>query len=129
MRTTARWLFAGVVALHGLIHLLGVAEGFGLADAEQLTQPIGRGLAVLWLIAAIAVLTSVPIALAEARGWWVLTAAAALMSQVAIVTSWADAKMGTAANVIMLLAAGYGYVANKRRHAVAVIGGPEALAP
>jgi hypothetical protein len=115
MRSSVRWLFAGLVTVHGLIHLLGVVEGFGFADVQQLTQPVTPGAAVLWLIAAVAVLASVPFTLLRSRGWWWLTAAAALVSQVAILTSWGDAKAGTAANVIMVLAAGYGYRANSRR--------------
>lgn len=110
-----RWLFAGLVTVHGLIHLLGVVEGFGFADIEQLTLPVAQGAAVLWLIAAVAVLASVPFTLLRPRGWWWLTAAAALVSQIAILTSWGDAKAGTAVNVFMVLVAGYGYKANGRR--------------
>jgi hypothetical protein len=50
MRSTVRWLFAGLVTGHGLIHLLGVVEGFGFADVEQLTQPVAPGVAVLWAV-------------------------------------------------------------------------------
>lgn len=85
--------------VHGLIHLFRVVEGFGFADVEQLTQPVAPGVAVLWLIAAVAVLASAPFTLLRSRGWWWLTAAAALVSQTAILSSWGDAKAGTAANV------------------------------
>lgn len=109
MRRVARWAYLGVVILHGLIHLMGVVEGWGLADVEQLTEPVTGAAAVLWLVAALGVLGAAVMTVFEARGWWLVTAAAAVLSQVAIFTSWGDAMVGTAANVLMILVAGYGY--------------------
>ena len=107
------WVYVGVVVVHGLIHLMGVAEGWGLADVEQLTEPVGRGAAVLWLVAAVGVLGAAVVAALRAPGWWLVTAAAAVVSQVAISTSWDDANVGTAANVLMILAAAYGYAVQR----------------
>jgi hypothetical protein len=45
------------------------------------------------------------------RRWWAAALTAAVVSQAAILTSWADAKAGTLANIVLLLAAGYGYAA------------------
>ena len=42
-----RWVFAVIIAVHGLIHLMGPAEAFGLADLPQLTQPISRGMGLV----------------------------------------------------------------------------------
>ena len=33
-------IFAIVLVVHGVIHLLGFAKAFGLAELPQLTQPI-----------------------------------------------------------------------------------------
>ena len=109
MNRVVLWVYLTVVIVHGLIHLMGVAEGWGLADVEQLTEPVGEGAAVLWLVAAIAVLAAAVMTAVRARGWWPVTAVAAVVSQVAIFTSWGDANVGTVANVLMLVAAGYGY--------------------
>ena len=109
MNRVVLWVYLAIVIVHGLIHLMGVAEGWGLADVEQLTEPVSGGAAVLWLVAALAVLTAAVMTGLRARGWWLVTAAAAVVSQVAIFTSWGDANVGTAANVLMILAAGYGY--------------------
>ena len=43
MTTAFRWVVVAVLVGHGLIHLLGVAKGFGWADVPQLKQPIGAG--------------------------------------------------------------------------------------
>lgn len=109
MRLTARRFFIVVVTVHGLLHLLGAAKGLGLAEVDQLTQPITVPMGLLWLLAASAVLTAVILVVRGAYRCWLVTAAAAIGSQAVILTSWDDAKAGTLANLIMLLAAGYGY--------------------
>ena len=95
---------------HGLIHLLGAAKGFGLAEVNQLTQPISPGAAVLWLVAAVLVLASAALLAAGApTWWWVVAGAAALTSQVAVATSWGDARVGTVINVLLIAGAAYGF--------------------
>jgi hypothetical protein len=46
-------VFATILVVHGLIHLLGFAKAFGLAALPQLRQPISPFLGVLWLIGAL----------------------------------------------------------------------------
>jgi hypothetical protein len=112
MTTTLRWLLVAVLTGHGLIHLLGVAKGFRWADVTQLTTPIGVAGGVLWLAAAASVLTAAALlALGAPTWWWALALGAAAISQIAIVTSWADARAGTAVNLVLLLAAGFGFAA------------------
>ncbi len=107
MTSALRWTVAAVLAGHALIHLLGVVKGFGWAEVTQLKQPIGPGAGVVWLLAATLVLTSAVLIAAQAPSWWWLVALlGAVASEVAIATSWSDAKYGTAANLILLLAAG-----------------------
>ena len=35
-----RWIVAVLLAVHGLIHLMGFAKAFGYAELPQLTQPV-----------------------------------------------------------------------------------------
>lgn len=110
MTGVARWIVVVVVAAHGLIHLLGVAKGFGWADVAQLKEPIGAGAGVAWLLAAVTVVSAAGLIVAGAPSWWwALALAAAGVSQLAIVTSWGDAKAGTAVNVVLILLAAYGF--------------------
>ena len=37
MSSSMRWLFAGLVTVHGLIHLLGVVEGGGPCHGQKVT--------------------------------------------------------------------------------------------
>jgi hypothetical protein len=101
-----KWVLVGLVALHGLIHLLGCLAAFRLIELRGLAQPIARPLGILWLVAGGAMLVAallIPIS----RVWWAVALPAVVLSQVAIVISWSDAKWGTVANLIVLGAALY----------------------
>lgn len=111
MANAVRWLVVVVLAVHGVIHLLGAAKGFGWAEIAQLKQPTGPGGGVLWLSAALLVLaTAAMVAVGTPPWWWVVAALAAIVSQIAIITSWTDAKAGTAGTVVLVLVAVYGFL-------------------
>jgi hypothetical protein len=98
-----RIAFAALVAVHGLIHLLGPAKAFGWADVPQLRIPISPLGGALWLLAAI-LLVGAAIAFAlGARAWWWLGLPGVLLSQLLIAQSWSDAKFGTIANLFIAL--------------------------
>jgi hypothetical protein len=98
-----RMAFAVFLALHGLIHLLGVAKAFGVAELPQLTQPISPVFGTLWLTAALLFVGSAVAVLLWPRGWWALGICGVLVSSLAIVPVWSDAKFGAAANAIVLI--------------------------
>lgn len=98
-----KWFFVFVVVVHGLIHLMGFAKAFRLAEIAQLTQPISRAAGVLWLVAAALFLVAAVLVFAAPSWWWVPAAGAVLTSQALIVSSWRDARFGTIANVIVLI--------------------------
>jgi hypothetical protein len=111
MTNILRWVVVAVLVGHGLIHLLGVVKGFGWAEVAQLKQSIGAVGGVLWLLAALLVLASAAlIAVGAPTWWWVIAVCGAMISQVAIVTSWSDAKAGTLVNVLLALVAAYGFL-------------------
>lgn len=100
---------AVLFVLHGLIHLLGFTTAFGLADLPQLSQPVSPPVGVLWLVAALLCLTAAAALFLAPRWWWAVGALAVVVSQAAIATAWADAGVGTVANVLLLVAVGYGF--------------------
>jgi hypothetical protein len=108
-RTALRWLIALIAVMHGVIHLMGTVKGFGWADVSELNEPIGTVTGGVWLLAAVLVVIAGIGLLAQVQRWWVVAAVAAVVSQAVIFTSWSDAKAGSAANVILALAAGYGF--------------------
>jgi hypothetical protein len=109
MSSAIRWCVIVLVAIHAGVHLLGVVNGFGWAGVPQLRVPISRAGALAWLVAAVLVAAAAAAMAAGGRRWWLLAAVAAMASQTVILTAWGDAKVGTAVNVVLLLAAGYGF--------------------
>ncbi len=99
-----RIVLALVIALHGLIHLLGPAKAFGWADASQLRAPISPEAGFVWLIAAVVLVAAAAGLALGASWWWYPGLVGVLLSQGLIASAWGDAKFGTIANVIVLIA-------------------------
>jgi hypothetical protein len=95
--------FASLLLLHGAIHLLGFAKGFGLAEVAALKQPIGRTAGTLWLLAALLFAAAAVLLFVAPGRWWMAAAPALLLSQALILGAWSDARFGTVANVIVLV--------------------------
>jgi len=94
-----------LLIIHGLLHLLGVCKGFGLAELPQLTQPISRIAGTFWLAAAMLLIGAGLLLLFGVSGWGFLAGTGLIISQILIVISWKDAMFGTAANLLLLLPA------------------------
>lgn len=103
-----RLAFAALLAVHALIHLLGFVKAFGLAPVRSLALPIARPAGALWLAAAVLMLAAAVVLVAAPRAYWLVGAVAVVASQIAIATAWRDARFGTIANVLALLAVVYG---------------------
>ncbi|HUP52951.1 MAG TPA: DUF6544 family protein [Longimicrobiales bacterium] len=102
-------LLVTLLLAHGLIHFLGAAKAFGVADLPQLTQPVSRGAGIAWLAAGLAMVTAAVRLVTVPRVWWVVGLAAVMLSQATILSAWSDAKFGTVVNVIVLAAVAYGF--------------------
>jgi hypothetical protein len=104
-------LFALVLVVHGLIHLLGFAKAFGLGELPQLTQPISPLFGILWLLAALLFIAAAAALFLWPRGWWAIGACAIVVSMIVIVPSWPDAKVGAIGNLIALMGVLFGFLA------------------
>jgi hypothetical protein len=105
-----RWVLAVLLAVHGLIHLMGFAKAFGYAPLPQLTQPISHGMGLLWLAAAVVVMTSAVVMIAWPRSFWIAGAIAVVISQAVILSAWRDAWAGTIVNVVLLMVVAHGWL-------------------
>lgn len=95
---------AVVMLLHGLIHSMGFAKAFGFTKADRLTAAIPWPFGLLWLLATLVFSVSA-IALLSKKEWWpAMAILAAAISQILIIIYWKDAKYGTLANILILLA-------------------------
>jgi hypothetical protein len=104
-------VFATVLLVHGLIHLLGFAKAFGFAELPQLTGHISPLFGTLWLMAGLLFLVAAGSLFFWPRWWWAIGTCAIVVSMVVIVGSWSDAKFGTIANVVALVGVVFGFLA------------------
>jgi len=104
-------IFAVLLAVHGLIHLLGFAKAFGFADLPQLTQPISPLLGVWWLLAAVLFLATAAALLFWPRVWWAVGLCAVVLSTFLIAGAWTDAKAGDLTNAVVFVGVVFGFLA------------------
>jgi hypothetical protein len=100
-----KYIFAAIILIHGLIHFMGFAKAFGYGDITQLTKDISKPAGSFWFVTAILFAVAVILFLLKKESWPMIAIAAAIISQVLIITVWKDAKFGTLANIIALLVA------------------------
>ena len=99
----AKIIFATVIGVHGLIHVLGFLKAFGFARLTQLTQTISRPVGITWAVTSglfigVAILFGLKV-----DWWWIVGLLAVVPSQALIIGSWQDAKFGTVLNVVILV--------------------------
>ena len=104
-----RFIFALMISVHGLIHVLGFVKAYNLANVSQLTQAIGKSMGLFWLLAAIVWMLTAGLLTGHKDAWWMVAIPALLLSQLLIGMHWQDAKFGTTANVIIALGVLLGY--------------------
>lgn len=100
-----KYLFSFLLFVHGLIHLMGFASGFGFSKLPALTKYISKPTGVLWLFAAMLFAAAAIYYLLKKENWPLFALTATVLSQLLIIWYWKDAKLGTAANLIILLVA------------------------
>ncbi|MDO1446717.1 hypothetical protein Q0590_10670 [Rhodocytophaga aerolata] len=105
-----RVIFAFLLSVHGLIHVLGFVKEFGLARVDGLSgqttlalsdnwhKPVG----LLWLAACVLFIGAAVGYLAKKEWWMMVAFAAVILSQALLILYWQDAKFGTLANVLIL---------------------------
>jgi len=98
-----KYVFAFVLSVHGIIHLMGFLKAFGFAQLNQLTKEIFRPTGAVWLMTALLLITASVFFILKKEHWWLLALSGVILSQLLIVFYWHDAKFGTIANVIILL--------------------------
>lgn len=100
-----KYILVLLIIAHGLIHLMGFAKAFGLAQINQLTKEIIKPLGILWLAATLLLIITAIAFLLRNDTWWLWAIMGALLSQTLIIFYWQDARFGTIANIVVLLVA------------------------
>jgi hypothetical protein len=103
--------FAGLLVVHGLIHMLGVAKAFGWAELPQLSQPIAPMFGAMWLLAALLFFAAAVTLFIWPGWWWAIGACAILISMVLVVHFWSDARFGAVGNVAVFVGVVFSFLA------------------
>lgn len=105
-----------LLAVHGLIHAMGFAGTWGLAQFEGASRTpttlitvgpddfIVRVLGIVWLVALAAFLAAGFLLLTGSGAWRPVAVIAVAVSMIPVVLWWQDAPMGAVANALVLLA-------------------------
>ncbi len=100
-----KYVFAFLVVIHALIHLMAFAKAFQLGNSESLTQAISKPFGICWLLTTLVYLAALTGYFMDKTFWPVLAIIASVLSQVLIIMVWRDAKFGTIANILIVLIA------------------------
>lgn len=91
----ARIVFIIILAIHGLIHVLGFLKAFNYADIKELTLPISRIFGVFWLLTFLLFLAASILYAIKSNYWQHIAIIAVLVSQILVLLFWQDSKFGT----------------------------------
>src|SRR6185295_10328451 len=91
-----RYLLAALLALHGLLHLLGLQWG--------------KVTGAIWAIAAAALLTAAALLMAASARWWMVAAAALVFGH------WSAARAGTILNLVLAIPVAMAALAARFEH-------------
>ncbi|MFW6226984.1 MAG: hypothetical protein ACOC31_02675 [Bacteroidota bacterium] len=87
-----RVAFLIIVLFHGLIHLLGFIKGFDIKEVKELTLPITKPMASLWLAAAVFIITFGILHILNSKYAWLAGLVAVVMS---VPKPWAACEVFT----------------------------------
>ncbi len=99
-----KYLLAFIIFIHGLIHFMGFAKAFNYGNITQLSKEISKPAGMLWLLTAFLFIAATILFLLKKDAWLAFGVLAVIISQILIFTVWKEAKFGTIANVIILVA-------------------------
>ncbi|MEO6357312.1 MAG: DUF6544 family protein [Ferruginibacter sp.] len=100
-----KYFFAFIMLIHGLIHFMGFAKAYSYGSITQISKEISKPSGMLWLLTACLFIVATILLLVKKDAWMFVGLIAAIISQILIFTVWKDAKFGTLANIIILIAA------------------------
>jgi hypothetical protein len=92
-----------IILVHGLIHFLGFAKAYGLADIRQLKQLVSKHAGIAWLASGCLFILTAILYVTGREYWWIIGVPAVVLSQTLIFLAWKDAKFGTIATFIVLI--------------------------
>lgn len=83
---------------------MGYSKAFHYSEMKNIRAHISKPVGVLWITACLLFITTAVLILLNQDYWKITGIIAVLLSQIAIIINWKDAKYGTIANLIILAA-------------------------
>jgi len=99
-----KYILSFVIIIHGLIHFMGFAKAFNYGNITQISKEISKPSGVLWLLTAFLFIATTILFFLKKDAWLFFGITAVIISQILIFTVWKEAKFGTIANIIILVA-------------------------
>ena len=96
-------IFAIIVGIHALIHLMGLVKAFNWAEIKELALPISKPLGLLWGVACCLFLAALIQYLLKNDYWPVTAFVAVFISQTLVILFWQEAKFGSVINMLILI--------------------------
>jgi hypothetical protein len=93
-----------LIAVHGLVHLIGFLRAFNLMEGKNYHVPVSRLLGLAWLLAFFLFEAMAYLLLIGNNNWWIMGIAAIILSQLLIIRHWKDAMFGTIPNIVIIYA-------------------------
>ena len=98
-----RLVFIFLVVIHGLIHLMGFAKAYKLADVNQMSLDISKPVGMFWLFVSVLFIVTAILFLLRYEWWFAISLFSVLISQVLILLYWKYVKFGTLLNLIIFI--------------------------
>lgn len=97
-----RSIFAAIIILHGLIHLMVFSKKLGNGTT---IKGVSKPMKAIWLSTAISFVIAAVLFLLKIDSWSIIAMVSAVLSQLLILSVWKEAKFGTILNVIIFFIA------------------------
>ena len=98
-----RIAFSLLIIIHGIIHFTGFVKAFNLAPVKELSASVSRPAGILWLAAGLLLISAGFLFWQKINFWWIAGITGLVISQILILSFWADAKWGTVPNIVLLI--------------------------
>ena len=87
-----RYIFAAILGVHGLIHLIGFTNAFFTTSIEKQVLGISKPVGSLWLMAFLLFIIS-GLQFLTYKKWFYLAFIAVILSQILIIIAWKDSQV------------------------------------
>jgi hypothetical protein len=98
------YLLAVIIFIHGLLHLMGYSKAFHYSGIKHIKAHISKPIGILWIMGCLFFIATGVLLLLNNDYWQIAGLIAIVLSQIAIIVGWQNARYGTIVNLLILSA-------------------------